>query len=1332
MRSSVTVTAVCAWVLAALAGGVHADTATYQVAASADDTVATSYNNYCGIGYVYWPDKDTGYWGYLRWAVDIPAGSTITEAHVSVRAYSDFSTTTTARMQLLDYDNCPSFSSNPYSLSVTAGYVDWTAGAWTNSQWYDSADIKDLVQAFIDRPGYSPGNYLGLRSLTPSGTAQKRVCSWDYSGNIYGAKLVVTYTAYNEPPVADAGEEQTVTDTGNDGYETVTLDGSGSSDSDGTIASYVWQEGASQIATGQTANVSLSVGTHTITLTVTDDDSDTDEDTVTIVVNPTYVPHTAMHQTEVSKDDTYATSTSSNYTATIAYWPYTTTARLPFTRFSLNVPPGATITSACLKLRSTGQKGGASVSTVRLQLVDSDDCPEFDVNPFDYDVTTNYVDWQVPADWTADEWYSSPDISSIVQEFIDRPGYEFTNYIGIRGIWTAGPYKSAYQWDYGDHTSGPVLEVTYEGGSTMMALWMADPEVRIGQKVYCQLFNAQPSYSLRARLGGNVFYTKSGPLAAEEVVTTDYRSLQSGQHTLLIEILDAANQVQASAGRTWTKLHNGIGKYSIDENNAICCYGEPFFPFFGLGMDLGDNYRSGLETFQGSVNSVFGQGWNRALNVGGWSGYLDDMAVQGLPTSGPLNGNFWPGGHTAYKWEDPPGTIVYAGEADIDAIEDYIEATKDKPALFMWCWKDEPDMGPEYGYIPATEVHEWTQVCHSLDTEHPHMTTLIGYGFGGPDGGYNQHRIQSYCFMYNDRKTSAMGDNEPFADRTVVADVMGFDYYPYEYATKYTWSSLENYALAVDRLIEWNYNLIPCISWIETCDIWSDPPPDGYTWTPAITDTQLHNLIWLTIIHGAKGIGWFHYFQPTSAANKQVMADAIELANELAPVILGPQEVSVAVTEQELGDERVDIMTRECDGVLFIFAAHLIESGQGETVRFNVEGLQSGQMVVAYGEGRTITSQSGCFDDTFAPLDVHIYMVSLSGSWSPLAGAGDSEIVHDTDLSGYETVTLDGSGSVDYDGTIVSYVWKEGATTIANGETANVSLAVGMHTITLVVTDNESNTDSDIVQIVVNDPPVADAGEDQNVNDTDGNDYETVTLDGTDSSDSDGTIVSYVWSEDAMEIATGETASVDLAVGTHTVTLVVTDSDGGTSSDDVVVTVTSPYGTHVQYQIAASADDTLAQTNNNYYAIAYTYWPHTETGYRSFLRWAIDVPAGSTITKAHLWVRAYGDYGTSPTIRMQLVDSDDCPGFSSNPYSWSVTAGYVDWATSTWTNGQWYQSPDIKTLVQAFVDRAGYGSGSYLGLRGANPSGTDYKRACSWDFDDNTSGAVLDIHYTTP
>lgn len=96
----------------------------------------------------------------------------------------------------------------------------------------------------------------------------------------------------NQPPVASAGPDQAVTDFDDNGSEPVTLDGSASTDSDGTISSYVWTEGATQIATGVNPTVTLDVAgsPHTITLTVTDNDGAAATDTVTITVNAATPP----------------------------------------------------------------------------------------------------------------------------------------------------------------------------------------------------------------------------------------------------------------------------------------------------------------------------------------------------------------------------------------------------------------------------------------------------------------------------------------------------------------------------------------------------------------------------------------------------------------------------------------------------------------------------------------------------------------------------------------------------------------------------------------------------------------------------------------------------------------------------------------------------------------------------------------------------------------------------------------------------------------------------------------------------------------------------------
>ena len=200
----------------------------------------------------------------------------------------------------------------------------------------------------------------------------------------------------------------------------------------------------------------------------------------------------------------------------------------------------------------------------------------------------------------------------------------------------------------------------------------------------------------------------------------------------------------------------------------------------------------------------------------------------------------------------------------------------------------------------------------------------------------------------------------------------------------------------------------------------------------------------------------------------------------------------------------------------------------------------------------------------------------------PVANAGDLQTV-----AIGATVTLDGSGSTDSDGTIQSYEWVHTSTdgvaptttiTVANGETSTFTApdtAVDSDLVfTLTVTDDDGatniNTDTNTVTITVtapvadNQPPVANAGDLQTVAIG-----ATVTLDGTDSTDSDGTIQSYEWvhtsTDDAppataITVADGETSTFTApdAAAELVFTLTVTDDDAATHTDMVTITVTAP------------------------------------------------------------------------------------------------------------------------------------------------------------------------------
>ncbi len=105
--------------------------------------------------------------------------------------------------------------------------------------------------------------------------------------NLNWFQFVAQSTSGNHAPTANAGPDITVTDTDSDGYATVNLTATGSSDPDGTLASYTWKEGTTVLATGATATVSLTTGVHSITLLVTDNAGATAGDTLKATVSRT-------------------------------------------------------------------------------------------------------------------------------------------------------------------------------------------------------------------------------------------------------------------------------------------------------------------------------------------------------------------------------------------------------------------------------------------------------------------------------------------------------------------------------------------------------------------------------------------------------------------------------------------------------------------------------------------------------------------------------------------------------------------------------------------------------------------------------------------------------------------------------------------------------------------------------------------------------------------------------------------------------------------------------------------------------------------------------------
>ncbi len=184
----------------------------------------------------------------------------------------------------------------------------------------------------------------------------------------------------------------------------------------------------------------------------------------------------------------------------------------------------------------------------------------------------------------------------------------------------------------------------------------------------------------------------------------------------------------------------------------------------------------------------------------------------------------------------------------------------------------------------------------------------------------------------------------------------------------------------------------------------------------------------------------------------------------------------------------------------------------------------------------------------------------------PVAKAGTDQTI----TLPVSSVTVDGSGSSDPDGTISTYLWTKlsgpAQSTIANAGAATTlvsNLAAGVYQFQLKVTDNSGAIALDTIKIIVNaapvnQPPVANSGADFSITLP----TNTASLNGSASSDPDGTISGYTWSQvsgpnTATIAAAGSvtTGISGLQQGTYTFALKVVDNSGASDLDSIKVTV---------------------------------------------------------------------------------------------------------------------------------------------------------------------------------
>jgi hypothetical protein len=209
---------------------------TIQVGASLDD----AYDNKAAGGSLYDDDwivvgmgkSNTGpsdpsyaYVGGFRFqSVSVAHGATIETAKLQINHYNVKTNTVYLKVYGHDVNDSAAFSDatgengRPSARTKTTAGVDWDPPSWYANIWYDSPEIKTVVQEIVDRGNWASGNDMTILVADDGSAAkQNRVPKSYDTSSTYAAKLVITVNSPPDAPTSLLCEGQTnptgVTDT---------------------------------------------------------------------------------------------------------------------------------------------------------------------------------------------------------------------------------------------------------------------------------------------------------------------------------------------------------------------------------------------------------------------------------------------------------------------------------------------------------------------------------------------------------------------------------------------------------------------------------------------------------------------------------------------------------------------------------------------------------------------------------------------------------------------------------------------------------------------------------------------------------------------------------------------------------------------------------------------------------------------------------------------------------------------------------------------------------------------------------------------------------------
>ncbi len=203
-------------------------------------------------------------------------------------------------------------------------------------------------------------------------------------------------------------------------------------------------------------------------------------------------------------------------------------------------------------------------------------------------------------------------------------------------------------------------------------------------------------------------------------------------------------------------------------------------------------------------------------------------------------------------------------------------------------------------------------------------------------------------------------------------DIASFDIYPVNSNDNLISGNLWYVAKVIDSLKAWSQFKKPVWTWIETTLIGKDSPRKP---TPA----EVKSEVWMAIIHGAKGIGYFchswnPYFADAAILRDEEMMKGVKEINRqvtaLGSILNSADSKNFAKVKAVNSAVPIDMLTKKVGNTHYIFAI-----GMRQESTKAIFTVKSGDVADVLGENRKIKIKNKTFNDSFDSCGVHLYRI---------------------------------------------------------------------------------------------------------------------------------------------------------------------------------------------------------------------------------------------------------------------------------------------------------------------------------------------------------------------